>query len=86
MALGIASYTYGGLLGTFLLGLTCRKANQRDAMIGFFVALITMTILIQTVELAWPLYTLAGSITTVIVGILSSRLLKNIHAQTGNER
>ena len=76
-ALGIASYTYGGLLGTFLLGLFYKKAGQKDAIIGFFVALATMIILIQTVKIAWPLYTLVGSMTTVIVGIVSSVLLKS---------
>jgi len=75
-ALGIASYTYGGLLGTFLLGLFHKKARQRDAIIAFFVALLTMTVLIQTVKIAWPLYTLAGSATAVIVGIVSSAFAK----------
>ena len=59
-ALGIASYTYGGLLGVFLLGMFYQKARQKDAMIGFIVALITMTILIQSIDLAWPLYTFWG--------------------------
>jgi len=76
-ALSIASYTYGGLLGTFLLGLFCKKAGQKDAIIGFFVALVTMVILIQTVKIAWPLYTLVGSLTTIIVGIASSAFLKS---------
>jgi SSS family transporter len=76
-ALGIASYTYGGLLGTFLLGLFSKKARQKDAITGFIVALITMTILIQLVNIAWPLYTLAGSITTVTVGIISSSIVKS---------
>lgn len=73
-ALGIASYTYGGLLGVFLLGLFYKKAGQKDAIIGFIVALGTMTILIRSVDLAWPLYTVTGSLTTIIVGIISSIL------------
>ena len=73
-ALGIASYTYGGLLGVFLLGMFYKKASQKDAIIGFIVALITMTILIQSIDLAWPLYTVTGSLTTIAVGIISSFL------------
>lgn len=76
-ALSIASYTYGGLLGTFLLGLFYKKARQKDAIAGFIVALVTMTILIQLAKIAWPLYTLAGSITTVAVGIISSVMFKS---------
>ena len=77
-ALGIASYTYGGLLGVFLLGLFYKKAGQKDAIAGFIVALVTMTILIQSIELAWPLYTVTGSLTTIIVGILSSMIFHTL--------
>jgi SSS family solute:Na+ symporter len=73
VALGIASYTYGGLLGAFLLGLFYRKANQRDAIIGFGVAIIVMTVIVQIIQIAWPLYTVVGSITTITVGILSTK-------------
>jgi SSS family transporter len=71
-ALGIASYTYGGLLGVFLLGLFYKKAQQRDAVIAFFTAIITMTIIIQTVKIAWPLYVVIGSGTAVVTGIVSN--------------
>lgn len=74
VALGIASYTYGGLLGAFLLGLISKKATQRDAIIGFITALIVMTVVIQTVQIAWPLYTVVGSFTTIVVGILSHKI------------
>ena len=86
-ALGIASYTYGGLLGIFLLGLFYKKASQKDAIIGFVAALVTMTILIQLVKLAWPLYTLTGSLTTIAVGTGSSILFKRKthHQETTNE-
>jgi SSS family solute:Na+ symporter len=74
IALGIASYTYGGLLGTFLLGMLYKKAVQRDAILGFIFALIIMTIVIQTIQIAWPLYTVVGSLTTIVVGIMSSNI------------
>ena len=74
LALGIASYTYGGLLGSFLLGLVIPAAGQRDAIIAFVVALVTMTLLIRYVQIAWPLYTVVGSLTTILVGWISSKL------------
>jgi hypothetical protein len=74
IALGIASYTYGGLLGSFLLGILHKRASQKDAIIGFFVALLVMIIVIQTIQIAWPLYTVVGSLTTILIGILSYHL------------
>ncbi|RQW02157.1 MAG: sodium:solute symporter [Calditrichaeota bacterium] len=71
VALGIASYTYGGLLGVFMLGLFSKEAKQRDAIIGFIMALIVMTLVIQFVQIAWPLYTVVGSVTAVLTGKLS---------------
>jgi Na+/proline symporter len=43
LGLGIASYTYGGLLGAFLLALVSRRARQADALIAFVVTVVTMT-------------------------------------------
>lgn len=72
VALGIASYTYGGLLGSFLLGMMSKRASQKDAIIGFVSALVVMAFVISTVQIAWPLYTVVGSLTTILVGIGSS--------------
>jgi Na+/proline symporter len=74
VALGIASYTYGGLLGVFLLGIFSKKANQQDAIIGFATALVMMTIVIQVVQVAWPLYTVIGSATAIFTGIISNSI------------
>ncbi len=78
IALGIASYTYGGLLGSFLLGLFFKRVNQRDAIVGFISALVVMTIVIQTVSIAWPLYTVVGSLVSIVTGNLSSLMFKTV--------
>lgn len=46
LGLSIASFTYGGLLGVFLLGLLSKRARQRDAIIAFFVTIAVMTLVI----------------------------------------
>lgn len=74
VALGIASYTYGGLLGAFLLGLFFKNVRQSDAIIGFIIAIVVMAVVIQTVQIAWPLYTLVGSLTAILVGLASHRM------------
>ena len=42
LGLAIASFTYGGLLGVFLLGLVNRRTNQMDALISFVVTIAFM--------------------------------------------
>ena len=74
VALSIASYTYGGLLGSFLLGLLVPGAGKRQAMPAFFVGLVVMALFITFVNIAWPLYTVAGSAIVLLTGILLTAL------------
>lgn len=46
LGLGIAGFTYGGLLGAFVLGLVNRQARQPDAVVAFAVAVGVMTLVI----------------------------------------
>jgi Na+/proline symporter len=46
IALSIASFTYGALLGGFFLGIFVRRARQRDALIGMSVGLVTMALIV----------------------------------------
>ena len=56
VALGIASFTYGGLLGGFFLGIFWRRAIQRDAIIGMSVAIGTMAFIVfaRPISAAYP--------------------------------
>ncbi len=74
IGLKIASFTYGGLLGTFFLGLFFSGTVQRDAIAGFVAGLAAMAgiILFTTVDYIW--HTLIGCVVTLIVGNLSARL------------
>jgi Na+/proline symporter len=89
IALQIASFTYGGLLGAFLLGVLDNKARQRDVLVGMTTAIVIMTAL-------WALrffgvtarmgtvgewlsfdalwFSLIGSLITLLVGGASARL------------
>jgi len=46
LGLAIASFTYGGLLGVFLLGLWARRPTQADALIAFLGSIGAMTLII----------------------------------------
>ncbi len=79
IALQIASFTYGGLLGGFLLGILSRRADERDAVTGMAIAVALMTSLWaaqqfgavpKTVDTLW--FALIGSAVTVGAGTASS--------------
>jgi SSS family transporter len=46
LGLSIASFTYGGLLGAFLLGILSRRARQRDAVVAFVATTAAMTLVV----------------------------------------
>ena len=52
IALSIASYTYGGLLGGFFLGLFWRRAIQRDAILGISLGIFAMTFVVFAKQIA----------------------------------
>lgn len=49
LGLAIASFTYGGLLGVFLLGLCNKASNQTDAVVSFAVTVVVMAFVIFSV-------------------------------------
>ena len=74
IALSIASFTYGGLLGTFLLGIFNKKAKQEDALAGFVAGIFIMISVISLKLVAWTWFTFVGVIATLLIGSLLSKL------------
>ncbi len=74
LALSIASFTYGGLLGTFLLGVLFKGTTQEDALAGFVGGILIMVTVISLQLVAWTWYTVIGVLSTVVIGSLLSRL------------
>lgn len=75
LGLSVAGLTYGGLLGSFFLGLAVRRARQLDAIVGFAAAVAAMSYLFlfqrELVGFTW--YTAIGVVITLVVGWLLSR-------------
>ena len=46
LGLSIAAFTYGGLLGAFLLGLLNRRTRQADAVVAFVVTVLVMVLVV----------------------------------------
>lgn len=76
LALSIASFTYGGLLGTFLLGIFVKNAKQEDALAGFTAGIFVMLTVIFLKIVAWTWFILIGAVTTILVGAFLSSLTK----------
>ena len=47
LGLAIATFTYGGMLGLFILGLFVQRAKQFEAILGFGVAIVLMVLIIK---------------------------------------
>lgn len=76
LALSIASFTYGGLLGTFLLGVLFTKPTQEDALAGFVGGICIMITVISLKIVAWTWFTVIGVLATLCIGGLLSLLSK----------
>ena len=62
VALSVASFTYGGLLGGFFLGMLWRRAIQRDAILGMAVGIAAMTLVVFARPLSAAYPALANSL------------------------
>ncbi len=74
LALSIASFTYGGLLGTFLLGVLFKRPTQEDALAGFVAGIFIMITVISLKLVAWTWFTMIGVAATLAVGGVLSLL------------
>jgi SSS family transporter len=81
IALGIASITYGGLLGTFLLGLFFPRIKEKSAIIAFSAGIVTMICIVLIPKLLgisaifhWTWFVAIGTCTTLIIGNLWQKL------------
>ena len=71
MVLSVASLINGPILGVFLLG-TTRRGGPKAALIGMFTGLSVVLFVAFRTPIAWPWYTLIGSMTTLLAGLLAS--------------
>ncbi|WP_411280162.1 sodium:solute symporter [Gemmatimonas sp.] len=62
IALSVASFTYGGLLGAFFLAMLVPRAIQRDALLGMVVGIGTMSFIVFAKALSGWFPTLAPTL------------------------
>lgn len=73
--LAIAGFTAGLLLGVFVLGVCTRRVGQQAALTGMLMGLTVVSYVKFATSIAWPWYSVVGSITTITAGLLASLLL-----------
>jgi Na+/pantothenate symporter len=71
LGLKIASFTYGGLLGTFFLGLLLRHTDMVDAFAGFASGIAAMTVVLTTTRIDFTWHTAIGCLVTIAIGHVS---------------
>lgn len=74
IALGVASFTYGGLLGLFLLGRFSTRVREREAIIAFFAGIAVMAVIVNSGAVGWTWFTLAGGSVTILTGLALGRM------------
>jgi solute:Na+ symporter, SSS family len=72
LGLKIASFTYGGLLGTFFLGLLFKRTKENDAVAGFMAGLLVMILVLSFTRVDFTWHTLIGCSATILVGNLAA--------------
>jgi SSS family transporter len=65
VALSIASFTYGGLLGGFFLAILWRRATQRDAILGMSVGIAVMSVIVFAKQISAAIPALAPKLERV---------------------
>ncbi|HJP60221.1 MAG TPA: hypothetical protein VJ865_09480, partial [Gemmatimonadaceae bacterium] len=65
IALSIASFTYGALLGGFFLGMLWRRAIQRDAITGMAVGIVAMSFVVFAKQMMTVFPSMTSLLTTV---------------------
>ena len=78
LALSISSFTFGGMLGTFLLGIFNKKASEKIALLSFAISIIVVSLFIIFKIVAWTWYVFIGVGTVLITGFFISHIKKSV--------
>ena len=77
LGLGIASITYGGMLGIFMIGSFTKKINEKSALSGVFLS-IAGVLVIKYFKVFWPWYVPVGFIISYSSAFLFNKFFKTI--------
>jgi len=76
LGLSITSLTYGGMLGIFIQGRFFENFNDRAALTGVIISVVSIVIIARTTDLFWPWYVPVGFMISFLSGTLLNSLVK----------
>jgi solute:Na+ symporter, SSS family len=74
VGLSIASFTYGAMLGMFILTRFFKKADEWQYVLTFFTTLFVMILVIKGTIIHWTWYTIIG----LFISVITEQLLVRI--------
>ena len=73
--LKIAGFALGPLLGFYFLAVFAKRVQQRAALVGFCVGVVSLSYIALRTPLAWPWYAGVGALITFAAGVVLSHFL-----------
>lgn len=77
IALKIASITYGGMIGMFILGRFFQNFSERAALAGLFVSIMINIYILIATNVFWLWYVTIGFFISFSVGVIGNMILRN---------
>jgi SSS family solute:Na+ symporter len=77
LALSVASLINGPILGVFLVGTFLKNARETHALIGMVASISLMLYILLGTKIAWTWYALIGSMTTLVVTLIASLVIRS---------
>ena len=84
VGLQIASFTYGGLLGLFLLRRLDRKFNKYSLLLGL-VSSFLIVFYLKLIGLSWTWFILVSVITNIVITIFSQAIIEHYSRKNVSE-
>ena len=84
VGLQIASFTYGGLLGLFLLSRLDRKFNKYSLLLGL-VSSFLIVFYLKLIGLSWTWFILVSVITNIVITIFAQVIIEHYSRQNVSE-
>ena len=84
VGLQIASFTYGGLLGLFLLSRLDRKFNKYSLLLGL-VSSFLIVFYLKLIGLSWTWFILVSVVTNIVITIFSQAIIEHYSRKNVSE-
>ena len=74
----VGSFFVGAQLGMFILGFFSKQATEKGLLIGTACAFFAVALVSTSTDVAWPWYCAIGIVVSVVVTIISSRIIDGV--------